>query len=920
MSSFLTFKAKSKMRNLVIIIFVLCSSQLLNSQNEASNWFFGNRLGLEFNGISKPTVRNDGALVTLEGCSSISDSAGNLLFYSDGSTVWDRNHRIMPHGTGLLGDESSTQSAIIAPHPTQSNIYYLFTVGSTQIPTGYHYYTIDMSLNGGFGDVIGSSVDLSGDDNGFEWTEKITAVYGDTCNTVWVISLVRNKFYAYLINENGVNTTPVISEVTFVASRLSRGYLKASPNGKKIVAAHQGINGGDNGLYLYDFDNSTGEVIETNTTLFDRSTQVYGIEFSSKTTKLYASTINNEQYKLYQFDLNAANIKNSGIIIHQENSAFRGALQLGPDRKIYVTIPETYLIGSNYLDVINFPELDGALCDFEEDYIFFGNTNSVMQGLPPFIQSYFFENEINIVNPFEDVTSISSDLELCLGDSYTLQGEDIPGAIYQWSFDDGGIVRILPTPSPANELTINTLGNNATGTYSLNVTTNDECNTVLFGKANVSYTSPPNINTPSLLSSCDVFDNDANDGLTTFNLEESLTGIVNGFVANFDVYFYLNDIDATNDIHNQNSLPQLYYNNTPNQIITVKVYKKDSNCFVLGQLQLNASSGRNLNALDIQGCSDNQSNMVVFDLDEQIESIKTLNSLPSNIDIQFFESIEDAIKKTNPISGDFESADKPIYFYASDNGNCYGSGLFNLEVNPTPPIDIQEETLMLCENQFPAILESSISASSVNNYNYLWSSGQTSNSVIVYFPQTISVKVTDKNTLCEITKTYKIERLASPVITGLEININKGKVTILTSDNLDNMYAIDSVNGPFQSSNVFFDVPAGEHILYVQNSNDCEITERAFFVLGFPRFFTPNNDNHNDYWGIKGLDSDKYTISNVHIFNRYGKLLKVLTPDGKWDGVYNGENLPDSDYWFFVTINDKDNNARIYKGNFSIVR
>ncbi len=907
------------MRNLITIL-ILCTSLLANTQNEASNWFFGSRLGLKFDGLSKPTVRYDGALITLEGCSSISDSSGDLLFYSDGSTVWDRNHQIMPNGSGLLGDESSTQSAIIVPHPTQANIYFLFTVGSTQVPSGYHYYTIDMTLNNGFGDVVGSSVDLSGDSNGFDWSEKITAVYGDTCNTVWVISLVRNKFYAYKVDVNGVNPTPVISEVNFVASKLSRGYLKISPNGKKLVAAHQGLNGNDNGLYLYDFNNQTGEIIDNNLILFDRSTQAYGIEFSSKSTKLYASIIDDDEYKLYQFDLTATNIKNSGIIIHEEQPAFRGALQLGADLKIYVTIPETYLIGSNYLDVINFPELDGKLCDFEEDYIFFGAAHSVMQGLPPFIQSYFFENEINIVNPFEEVTNISSDLELCLAGTYTLVGEDVPGAIYQWSFSDGRITVNLPTPSPANKLTINTLADNTAGTYSLNITTNDECNTQLFGKANVSYTTPPNINTSVLLSSCDVFDIDANDGLTTFNLEDSLSDIINGFAADFDVYFYLNDIDATNDIHNQNSLPQLYYNAVPNQIITTKVYKKNSDCFVLGQLQLDANSGQYLNAFDIQGCTDNLSNMVLFDLNEQLNNIKVLNGLPDNVAIQFFESLEDAVRKTNPISGDYESSNKLIYFYASVNGNCYGSGLFNLIIDPPPPIDIQEETLALCENQFPVILESSIPGNLMNKYNYLWSSGEISNSIILYYPQTISVTVIDKNTLCEATKTYKIERLVSPIITGLEININSGTVTVLTSENLGNTYVLDDVNKAFQNENIFLNVPPGVHTLYVQNMNNCSITERELYVLGFPRFFTPNNDSHNDYWGIKGLESDKYTISNIHVFDRYGKLLKVLSPESKWDGTYNGENLPDSDYWFFVTIEDKRRNTKIYKGNFSIVR
>ena len=164
-----------------------------------------------------------------------------------------------------------------------------------------------------------------------------------------------------------------------------------------------------------------------------------------------------------------------------------------------------------------------------------------------------------------------------------------------------------------------------------------------------------------------------------------------------------------------------------------------------------------------------------------------------------------------------------------------------------PPINSQEETLKLCENQFPIILESSIPNNETNNFNYLWSSGEISNNKLIYFPQTISVNITDRNTLCEITKTYIIERLFAPRITGIEINVNSGTVTVLTSENQGNTYALNDIDSAFQDSHVFYNVQPGEHILFVQNSNNCEIIEREFYVLGFPKFFTPNNDSHNDH-------------------------------------------------------------------------
>ncbi|MFH6767234.1 T9SS type B sorting domain-containing protein [Gaetbulibacter aquiaggeris] len=898
----------------LLIIFISVSQ----AQSEADSWFFGSGSGLKFNGTSKPFPQY-GSLRTFEGCASISDGSGNLLFYSDGSTVWSRDHKIMPRGINLLGDESSTQSALIVPHPTLTNIYYLFTVGSTQVPSGYHYYTIDMNKNNGMGDVIGSAVDLSGDSDGYDWSEKITAVNGDECNVVWVISLVSNLYYVYKVDENGVNPTPVISQVNFISSPLSRGYLKVSPNGKKLASAHQGKYGSDHGLYLYSFDNSNGKVINDGITLFDKSIQTYGVEFSPKSTKLYASTINDDEYKLFQFDLSSSNIKNSAVLIHEEQPAYRGGLQLGPDLKIYATIPETYTIGSPYLDVILFPELKGSACNFITDYIFLGADNVVMQGLPPFIQSFFYEGEINIVNPFEPVTVESRELELCLGESYTLMAENIIGAEYQWSFNNGKLTVDLPTPSPANQLNINTIGDNISGLYTLHVITNDECNSLLTGEANVSFTTPPVINPFASLNSCDLFDDNSNDGLTTFNLENSLTDITYGNPDNYDVYFYLNDVDAETDLYNQNSLPQFYRNTNQNQIISTKIFVKNSKCYSLGKLQLFTSPSITLNAIAMAGCDINNNANYIFDLDEQQNSIIILNGLSSTIDIQFFETIENAVNIESPLDNNFESSNKTIYFYATDNGQCYGSGSFNLIVNPLPPINTEEETLVVCYNQFPLILDSSIDSELVLNYDFLWSSGEISSSIMIYFDQTVSVKVTDKNSLCEAVKTFKVIQSFSPVISGVEININNGKVTILTTENLENSYALDDPNGFYQIENIFYNVSPGIHNVYVKNENECNITSREIFVLGFPKFFTPNNDSNNDFWEIKGLELDKYSISNIKIFNRYGKLLKELSPDSKWDGTYNGKKLPASDYWFFVDIIDLSNNIKTYKGHFSLV-
>src|SRR6185436_120483 len=100
----------------ILLPLILLFSFTVYSQHEADNWYFGTHAGLNFfNGTATPIVGS--AMDTNEGCATISDNNGNLLFYTDGVTVWDHNHQVMQNGTGLMGGISSTQSSICIPLP-----------------------------------------------------------------------------------------------------------------------------------------------------------------------------------------------------------------------------------------------------------------------------------------------------------------------------------------------------------------------------------------------------------------------------------------------------------------------------------------------------------------------------------------------------------------------------------------------------------------------------------------------------------------------------------------------------------------------------------------------------------------------------------------------------------------------------------
>jgi len=117
-----------RLHSYIILFIVLTFS--LNAQKQSYNWYFGKNAGITFSPGSIARAVTDGSLVSEAGCSAISDSLGNILFYSNGNMVWDKSHNVMSNGTGLAGTHDAAQSSIIIAHPFNRNIYYLFTINS----------------------------------------------------------------------------------------------------------------------------------------------------------------------------------------------------------------------------------------------------------------------------------------------------------------------------------------------------------------------------------------------------------------------------------------------------------------------------------------------------------------------------------------------------------------------------------------------------------------------------------------------------------------------------------------------------------------------------------------------------------------------------------------------------------------------
>ncbi len=367
---------------------------LVLAQKHANIWYFGKNAGLDFNHGDPVVALRNSAMEAFEGTATMSDENGALLFYSDGTSIWNKKHQLMTNGTDLMGDPSSSQACIIVPNPGNKNIYYLFTTDSNGRPNGLRYSTIDLSREGGFGEVIEKNKLLY-----TPTTEKMTAVLHANGRDIWVLTheYRTNFFMAHLVTSNGVSATPVVSTVGSIhvleASGVNAiGCMKASPNGKKLAISLGIGNWDSNKIELFDFNSATG--IVSNPLTLNTGSGPYGIEFSPDNSKLYVTIDAGRQ--LVQFDLNetAATIQNTrttiGSLTLPGSTLYVGnALQLGPDGKLYIAKPQ-----SQYLAVVQSPNAKGAACGLMDDGVYLGGRTSQV-GLPSFIQSFFnYSNEV----------------------------------------------------------------------------------------------------------------------------------------------------------------------------------------------------------------------------------------------------------------------------------------------------------------------------------------------------------------------------------------------------------------------------------------------------------------------------------------------------------------------------------------------
>lgn len=931
------------MKKLFIIFFLLLSIKT-TAQKEANNWYFGQNAGIDFS-AGFPAALINGQLNTLEGCSSISDKDGNLLFYSDGIQVWDKNHNLMPNGTGLLGDSSSTQSGLIVPNPIDSNIFYLFTVDAQEgNGNGFRYSIIDMRLNRGNGDVTTKNTLLVASAD-----EKVTSVIGKTCDSFWVMTSDRDNFYVFEVTSTGVNTTPITSPIGFSILFSTRGYLKLSPDGTKLVLASS-----EAGSFIYDFNTTSGIVSNGRKLELDRN-RGYGAEFSVSGNKLYIATgidvpTPGLQARLYQFDVSNPDIN---IINNSRGNPFyvyegtRGALQLGPDGKIYYAVNERPQLG-----VINSPENDKNNINYVHNGVNLNGRNS-SQGLPPFIQSYFLPT--TILNADNNMIISNEKQFFCSGRDYNLKAGRIePGATYSWE-KDGNII------GTDSILTTNNI-NFGPGIYNLTIKLSSTCNTTLTSSTDIEFLPQPVISSIPVFEKCD---SDANpsDGSTTFDLTTKEGQLTNN-VTNLSVdFFKQSDTTFSTPLNKTN-----YTNATNPETLVVRAVDNsltNSSCFSYGEITLRVNPGiSNTNISNVYTCEiDSNANNPsatnslgsgegIYDLSKTIDEIITLNPSVSTTthSINFYNSQNNADSQSNPILPPYtnhrfiNNSDVFVRVFPNSDPNCFVIFNFKIFIEPIPIPQGSSTPILLCSNipkENSTIATVDLNASTGNNSDtYQWYKNgqiiQNATSAIYKASEkgTYKVEAYRNNALIENScigfNTFTVIESSKAYILDIKViddSLNNNSISITVTGEGIYEYALsDSLNfsnGTDNFNYIFSNLPIGIYTINIRDQNGCGVTiSDEIPVIFFQKHCTPNEDGIFDTWKILGVDNDFFQSVFVNIYDRYGKKVAVIPSKNHvgWNGVYNGKKLPSNDYWYHATLLDKNGKIRTRKSHFALLR
>lgn len=844
---------------------------------------------------------------TGEGCAVMSTNSGQLLFYTDGITVWDRNHDIMPNGTGLLGDSSSTQSGIIVPNPSNPNIFYIFTTDIIDIDTGatngLNYSVVDMSLNGGFGAVTSQKNILLKT----PVCEKLTAVKNEATNEYWVLShgYGNNEFYSYKVTSFGVITTPVISTTGIVVDNnfpnWSIGYLKFSPDATKIASVNMYLS-----LELFDFDITTGQV--SNPYLFYSYNRLdYGVEFSPSGERLYITY----GYKIFQFDLTATNIVASEVLLYQlplsENSTFQ-ALQLGPDGKIYCAVHD-----QNYIAAINNPNALGLGCNFQLNAVSLGTGVSKI-GLPQFIQSYFNVG-FNVANTcFGDVTAFNP-----------TNTTSVTSA--SWNFGDGSSsTTISPTHTYTNP-----------GTYTVSATFSN-------GTETSSHTKQVKISEVPVIANTITNQTVCGTAAMSYDLAQfNATVIGSQSTTTFGVAYFSSQANAenhTNILTNTQNLPlgtSTYY---------AKIYNlANPNCYAITSFEVTLYNQPIANAVSNYIICESAPYDGIEQFDLQTKNALVLgNQSASNFSISYYASQNDADTNTAPLPFLYTNTlpQETIYVRIENNSNtdCFATTSFNIEVIQQPTVstvtdyvlcddasnngieqfDLTTKTNEILNGQSATVFEVSYYltlSDAQNNTNAITTpiNNITNNQDIYYSITAIG------NANCKVIDSFKI------VVSNLPMANTPNDIFICDDITNDGFGTFDLT----QNNSVILGNQSAANftVTYYENPNDAENAANplnsSYTNTSNPQtiFVRIENNNNSDCYDTTSFQIGLYQLpiayqpQNMHSCDTANDITETFDLSQQTAGILGNQSPTDFTVSYHQTQQEADNNTNPLPANYS---
>ncbi|WP_044199661.1 PKD domain-containing protein [Dyadobacter tibetensis] len=463
------------------------------ANQQGAKWFFGENAGLDFSN-SPPTPITDGKLNTPEGTSSISNTKGDLMFYSDGISVFDKDGNVMPCSSGpcqpLPGSPTSTQSVLIVPQPTCKGCEYLYNVFTTSEINGTKLLTVstvDMRQNSGNGAIISQNTTLQQ-----PTTERLASVRNDADSSYWIIShdSGTNLFRIFHSTTAGlIETGTQALGMAHDTPEKGEGYMKfsSSPNsnGERLLAIV--IPGPPNNyVEIFTFNDETG-VLTFNRTLDlgPAPPKAYGVEFSPDGEKLFVSFQGDgtEPSSLRQYDITIADdqsVVDLAEVLDTSPTEKYGALQLAGDGKIYMAIE-----GSTSLAVIGDPnggQIAGV--DYERVGVQLGGKKSQL-GLPNMVANFSQQSSGSGFQAEGFCTGVPTSFEagpIC---------DPLEDISYVWDFGDG---TVMPSKDAQIDHTYTAPGN-----YTVTLTQTNQCTVVTTSQVITIYETPLPISLPDII-------------------------------------------------------------------------------------------------------------------------------------------------------------------------------------------------------------------------------------------------------------------------------------------------------------------------------------------------------------------------------------------------------------------------------------